>query len=301
MINEFGAAGIDGSLIQGEQGTQNSDITVREVPGGCLCCAAGLPAQMAINSLLARTRPDRLLIEPTGLGHPQEILQLLQSEHYRAVIDLKATLTLVDARKIQDDRYTQHDTFRQQLEVADVIVASKSDLYSAGDIESLQQFTQIMGLQAAETLVPAVQGNIPLSLLDKPSTFHQSRATESAVIAPAALTKVSTESPAAVLEFPTEGYLCLTNEADGFLSRAWVFRPSLTFDHGQILSLLRSLYVTRLKAVVITDDGIVGVNHLDGVTTEIPLDEAADSRIEIITETGTSLSISEKDLLACLI
>ena len=256
---------------------------------------------MAINSLLARTRPDRLLIEPTGLGHPQEILQLLQSEHYRAVIDLKATLTLVDARKIQDDRYTQHDTFRQQLEVADVIVASKSDLYTAGDIESLQQFTQLMGLQAAETLMPAVQGNIPLSLLDRPSTFSLSQATESAVVAPAALTKVSTESAAPVLEFPAEGYVSLTNEADGFLSRAWVFRPSLTFDHEQILSLLRSLYVTRLKAVVITDDGIVGVNHLDGVTTEIPLDEAADSRIEIITETGTSLSFSEKDLLACLI
>jgi len=42
-----------------------------------------LPMQIALNQLLARARPDRLLIEHTGLGHPKEVLQVLSAEYYR--------------------------------------------------------------------------------------------------------------------------------------------------------------------------------------------------------------------------
>ncbi len=275
---------------------------IREVPGGCLCCAAGLPAQMAINSLLAKARPQRLLIEPTGLGHPQEIIELLQSQYYRPVIDLRATLTLVDARKIQDERYTQHDIFRQQLAVADVIVASKSDLYSAGDQESLQQYLQTSGVRAADSVapvvVPAVQGDIPLNLLDKPNGSAPRPASTGLLNTP---TSESAEPLTAVIDFPPEGFVRMTNEADGFASHAWVFRPSFTFAYEKVLTLLRAVYVTRLKAVFITDEGIIGVNHLDGVTTEMMLDETADSRIEIIIETRAELPFTESELLACLI
>ncbi|MEZ9795040.1 GTP-binding protein, partial [Vibrio splendidus] len=47
LVNEFGEIGVDGSLIQGNQATQQ--VFIREVPGGCMCCAAGLPMQIALN------------------------------------------------------------------------------------------------------------------------------------------------------------------------------------------------------------------------------------------------------------
>ena len=71
LVNEFGEVGIDGGLLGASSGRE---VFVREVPGGCMCCTAGLPMQMAMNMLLARAKPDRLLIEPTGLGHPYEVL-----------------------------------------------------------------------------------------------------------------------------------------------------------------------------------------------------------------------------------
>ncbi len=67
LVNEFGEVGIDGALIAGNY-SEEQGVFIREVPGGCMCCAAGLPMQMALNMLLARARPDRLLIEPTGLS-----------------------------------------------------------------------------------------------------------------------------------------------------------------------------------------------------------------------------------------
>ena len=114
LVNEFGEIGVDGSLFQGNQSKQQQ-IFIREVPGGCMCCAAGLPMQIALNQLLSEAKPDRLLIEPTGLGHPKEVLQVLSSEHYRQVLSLQKNITLVDARKLSDTRYSDHDTFNQQI------------------------------------------------------------------------------------------------------------------------------------------------------------------------------------------
>ena len=65
LVNEFGEVGIDGGMLAGNS---DSGVYIREVPGGCMCCAAGLPMQMAMNMLLARAKPTRLIIEPTGLS-----------------------------------------------------------------------------------------------------------------------------------------------------------------------------------------------------------------------------------------
>jgi G3E family GTPase len=120
LVNEFGEVGIDGGLLSANH---SEKVHIREVPGGCMCCSAGLPMLMAMNMLLARARPQRLIIEPTGLGHPSEVMNVLSSEHYRDVLDIHSTVTLVDARKITDPRYTNHATFNEQLEMGDVIAA----------------------------------------------------------------------------------------------------------------------------------------------------------------------------------
>ena len=51
LVNEFGEIGVDRSLMQGHSVTHN-DVVIVEVPGGCMCCAAGLPMQMALSQLL---------------------------------------------------------------------------------------------------------------------------------------------------------------------------------------------------------------------------------------------------------
>ena len=68
LVNEFGEVGIDGALLA------DSGAMVKEIPGGCMCCVNGLPMQVGLNTLLRQGKPDRLLIEPTGLGHPKQIL-----------------------------------------------------------------------------------------------------------------------------------------------------------------------------------------------------------------------------------
>ena len=82
LVNEFGEIGVDGGLLKG-QAPVRDDVMVFEIPGGCMCCAAGLPMEMALSQLFFLASPDRLIIEPTGLGHPAEVLSVLASDAYR--------------------------------------------------------------------------------------------------------------------------------------------------------------------------------------------------------------------------
>src|SRR5690606_37734196 len=97
------------------------------------CCVAGLPMKMALNMMIARTKPDRILVEPTGLGHPEEIINTLTGEYYDSVLDLRATITLVDPRKLSDERYFTNPNFNDQIAVADVLVGNKIDLAADED------------------------------------------------------------------------------------------------------------------------------------------------------------------------
>lgn len=143
LVNEFGEIGIDGALLA------DSGAVLKEIPGGCMCCVNGLPMQIGLNMLLKQAKPDRLLIEPTGLGHPKQILSLLTSDVYSGWLTLNASLCLLDARQLSDPRVVANENFRDQLAAADIIIANKTDTYTEHDDLMLAQWlsTQDASLQ----------------------------------------------------------------------------------------------------------------------------------------------------------
>ena len=291
LVNEFGEIGIDGSLFEGQRGDKQG-VVIREVPGGCMCCAAGLPMQVALNQLLVKARPDRLLIEPTGLGHPKEVLNVLLSTHYRESLSLQKTLTLVDARKLSDSRYTSHETFNQQIAVADTVVGNKLDLYEDKDQEKLIAYVKKTG-KAQVKVIFSQHGEVALSelegvpeevLLDSSGHHtheHQSRAL------------------AADFEIPECGYLTAVNEGEGFYSIGWRFSPDKVFDHQKLYLFLSGLQLERMKAVFITDKGFFGYNLTLDALTETKLDDCLESRVEMISD--KAIDVLEPQLLACLV
>lgn len=103
LVNEFGEVGIDGALLA------ESGALLKEIPGGCMCCVNGLPMQVGLNALLRQGKPDRLLIEPTGLGHPKQILDMLTAAIYEPWIDparhlMRAGSAPAAGRKNSDQR-----------------------------------------------------------------------------------------------------------------------------------------------------------------------------------------------------
>lgn len=289
LVNEFGEIGIDGSLFEGQH-SQKNGVYIKEVPGGCMCCMAGLPMQIALNQLLAQANPDRLLIEPTGLGHPKEVLQVLSDKHYETVLSLEKTLTLVDARKLSDERYTSNTTFNQQIEMADVIVANKIDLYKEADKKSLISYIKQQGHSEAD-VVFAQHGEVDTSYL-KGSTGVQLKASCHNHHSDKD-TLLASEIP-----IPECGFIKANNKSDGFSSVGWRFSPNKVFDYENLFAFLSGINAERMKAVFITDKGIFGYNLTSDALTEMKLDDCFESRIEIISEKLNDEL--EKQLLSCL-
>ncbi|KAA8679418.1 CobW family GTP-binding protein [Vibrio gigantis] len=284
LVNEFGEIGIDGALMT-DQGA-----LIKEVPGGCMCCTAGVPMSVGINALL-RQKPDRLLIEPTGLGHPKQVIATLTSEQYTPYVDLKATLGLVDPRNLSNEKYTSNQNFNDQLNSADVILGTKVDLVHAEDIDVFNDWvTDQTPAKVFHKLIH--DGEVPLEVLDiervygSASTHLESHHHDHAEQEP------QFELP------PGEAFIRKENKGQGYFSCGWLFGAEYKFDFDALFSMLSDLTAERVKAVVNTNQGCYAFNVANQVVSvnEITLD-GFESRLEVIDSQLMSWGDLEQILL----
>ncbi|EAQ67279.1 cobalamin synthesis protein/P47K family protein [Marinomonas sp. MED121] len=170
LVNEFGEIGLDQTLLEAgldsdfkaESPNQAKSVAIKQVAGGCVCCATSAAFQVALNNLIKAQNPDRILIEPTGLGHPRNILKQLTAAHYQSVLDIESSLCLLDARNLSDKRYVNHANFIEQVAMADILVASKCETYQEEDWHALDCY--LSGLKPAKTQVEKMaDGQLTLS------------------------------------------------------------------------------------------------------------------------------------------
>ncbi len=267
LVNEFGEIGVDGALYAGQYSEENG-VYISEVPGGCMCCSASLPMQIALNRLLQRARPHRLFIEPTGLGHPVEVLEILSSDSYREILSIEKILTLVDARNLDDERYTGHPTFNQQLAIADLVIGNKNDLYRPEDRRNLT--TYVARHAPANTAVMLTeQGLLEFSLLTGKTGVNLDKDSIENLIADA--------HPAQAAASAQDN-----KQREGFQSISWQYSPQCIFDRQKLLLFFGGLRVERLKAVFITSSGVFAYNLAKDTLKEMALDDATESCIDII-------------------
>ena len=302
LVNEFGEIGIDGALLK------NTNAHVREVPGGCICCVAGLPMKIALNMLIAKTKPDRIIIEPTGLGHPEEIINTLTGEYYDTVLDLRATITLLDPRKLSDARYAGNANFKDQIAVADVLVANKTDLCSPDDRANFDNL--VTGFNPPKQAAFAVQqGQLEQTWLDYPRTVHALEHPQHHATGNKNRLSPQRELYNAAIQLPEgKDFLRRENQGQGFYSCGWMFQPGIQFDFNQLFGWMTGLNLVRAKAVMNTDQGVYMFNAENGVLSVKPLilgdeqegePELLDSRIELINDEVMVLDELETELLGC--
>lgn len=286
LVNEFGEVGVDGALLAA------SGALLKEIPGGCMCCVNGLPMQIGLNALLRQGKPDRLLIEPTGLGHPKQILDMLTADVYQPWIDLRATLALLDARQLLEARYYQDSNFQDQLAAADIIVANKIDKLDAPAELALSTWRQES--LGERTLIAVSQGGVAPSLLDTPRQNLRDL--------PAHPSHTHSQAPASVLaalSLPEhQRWRRHLNQGQGYYGCGWVFDAQTCFDTIGLLEWARLAPVERVKGVLRIPEGLVLINRQDA-DLHIETQSAAppDSRIELIHYADSDWNALQRDLL----
>lgn len=269
LVNEFGEVGVDGAFLSGQ------GVAVKEIPGGCMCCVSGLPMQIGLNSLISFSRPDRLFIEPTGLGHPAQIIETLTGEFYKDVLSLSASACLVDPRRLEDARVLASRQFHDQVAVADVLVASKADLCTPDQLAHFDTWARAW--QPAKRRIGQISGGqLPLSWLAGDSDGLASHFPDSH------LHHHHSEPLAEKSSLTDEPWQYYFNQGDGFTSMGWRVHQDLLFDPLSLQSLASDASFERFKGVVHTTRGWWMFNGVGGALTLLEADPADESRLEII-------------------
>lgn len=249
IVNEFGQIGIDGALLE------NDTVAIKEIPGGCLCCVGSQSLNVGLNQIIKTVKPDRILIEPTGLGHPKKLIASLTGEYYKSVLDLRAVINLLDARQLADKRYMEHETFVAQIAVADVLVANKIDTYTEEDKQRFYDYALLC--KPAKYKVAMVEyGRLLIEWLE--SEHSPERQVESS----AAHNHHSAQS---VCDLASADWLMVEGHGSGYTSIGWKVGAAYLFSQDKTLNwlerILQNPAVERVKGVMQTDNGWVAINH----------------------------------------
>ena len=267
LVNEFGEIGIDGAILESD------GLAVAEVPGGCICCSAGLALRTTLVRLLREQRPTRLLIEPTGLAHPASVIDTLRSPGLREAVQVKAVIGLVDPRHVRSPRHRASDPWNDQVRIADVLVANKTDLASADDLEA---FRTLAAEQWPPKLVVAEtkEGRLDPAWLDLGPPEREVQATEA-----------------------TAGHTHTEHDPSAAETRGFVWRPYAAFDRDQLEAVLQELVrpgpvlaegVLRLKGVFRVRRGWFLVQASADEIRWSPIGHRRDSRVELIVPANTA-------------
>ena len=117
--NEFGEIGIDGGFMR------DAGITVNELSQGCICCSLAGDFETALKEVVDTYHPDRIIIEPTGVGKLSDIIAAVQKVH-SADLTLDRFFTVVDAKKCKMYHKNFGEFFNNQIGAASCVILSRS-------------------------------------------------------------------------------------------------------------------------------------------------------------------------------
>lgn len=273
LINEFGQIGIDSLALQ------NSQLPIEVVSGGCICCSATLGYQQALKSLL-QYPITRILIEPTGLGHPAKIIDMLRSFHPHLI--LEQTLCLITPQQLNPHYWQKSAVLRDLVNLADVLLLNKTD--TANPEERHQAQTTLDQLYPAKTLQIATEQASPL---DGSPLNWQIKPTKKSFNLLEGLEQHQQLTQQRPFTFNTHFTDCLAFEAySGAISSiGWQFKPNLQFNRIALQTFLEQPpQFIRAKGILRTGNEWQLLNHLPNQTTFEDIAWRQDSRLTLILD-----------------
>ncbi|RKG34542.1 CobW family GTP-binding protein [Acinetobacter tianfuensis] len=267
LMNEFGQIGVDQQLLPQEQG-----YAVKELLGGCLCCSSQMPMQIALSRLLSETKPDRLFIEPTGLGHPAQLLEQLTEPHWQSHLEMRALVTVVDGSRLHDREWSKQNLYADQLKAAQIIAVSHADLMTAADEQALLALKQEY-LPYQQHWLQVENGGLDIAQIDVP--YMGSSAKKQPLLR-------QQQSEIANQDIKQLPYHYIES-AQGYSVAGWKLPKRWIFHFYDLLDLLcEQQNWLRIKGIFHTDAGWKSFNFNPEQFNYQSAEEGIDNRIEII-------------------
>lgn len=145
--NEFGEIGIDGGFLK------DAGIEITEMNSGCICCSLVGDFSKALSKVVAEYRPDRILIEPSGVGKLSDVLTAAQKSELEDA-EISAVTCIVDAKKCKMYMKNFGEFFGDQIKVAKTVVFSHTDIATPEKVEEALKIVRELNPHAIIVTTP---------------------------------------------------------------------------------------------------------------------------------------------------
>ena len=149
--NEFGEIGIDGGFLK------ESGIEIREMNSGCICCSLVGDFGKSLREVVDTYHPDRILIEPSGVGKLSDVIKAVQDVQNEIDAELNSFTTVVDVTKCRIYRKNFGEFFSNQIEYAGAVILSRTDKAKPEKIEESVALLRELNDKAPFVTTPIAQ------------------------------------------------------------------------------------------------------------------------------------------------
>ena len=149
--NEFGEIGIDGGFLK------DAGIEIKEMNSGCICCSLVGDFGTSLKEVLNTYHPDRILIEPSGVGKLSDVMKAVQNAGLGTEVELNSAVAVVDASKCKMYIKNFGEFFINQIEHAGTIILSRTDVASEEKVKQAVELIREHNEKATIITTPLAQ------------------------------------------------------------------------------------------------------------------------------------------------
>jgi G3E family GTPase len=162
--NEFGEIGIDGGFLK------EAGIQIREMNSGCICCSLVGDFGASLKEVISKYHPDRILIEPSGVGKLSDVIKAVQGVEEETGLVLNSYTTVVDAKKCKMYMRNFGEFFNNQVEYAGAIIMSRTDIVDEAKAQASLELLREINSKAAiiTTPIKKLEGKKLLEVMEHP-------------------------------------------------------------------------------------------------------------------------------------
>ncbi len=261
IVNDFGEASLDEAALEADE-----PFRLTNIPGGCVCCTAPEGFVDALGAVLAEA-PDRLIVEPTGLARPQDLIDTIRRCAHRSDFELAPTLVLIDPARLArpGSKEGEQALLREQAQGADVLVANRTDLCDEQALERFRAFADALWPPPLATHI-TTHGALPAELCDWPEgEGPRSRDTTHA------------------------GHDHPHDSTEGYHARSWKWAPNVVFSRERLANGLQRIAagdsdvsLERFKGIFRTQEGVSRLEIASGMLHDRLTSFRRDSRADAI-------------------
>ncbi|MCC5423714.1 GTP-binding protein [Clostridium botulinum] len=131
--NEFGEVAIDGDLIKKE------GFDVFELRSGCICCMMKQDFEDSLQKVIEEYKPDRIIIEPTGISSLSQLLDILEKDNFKDKININRVITVVDSTSYLEEKDAFGEFYMDQVENAEILIVSKTQMVDKSTLKKVKK------------------------------------------------------------------------------------------------------------------------------------------------------------------